>query len=368
VGDDFLDSLLRVLALESKTPTTMKNSHLLLFVPLIISLSGCANQVTLSGKDETLASRSVTQAEDVVVFPDDNPSIPDGKRVWDKMNCAECHGGGGGVQNTAANGDASKDANKTDAAMQTQPTRAPGERQVVTSGFTSNLSDQKAAWKIKPLDQYLFLAYGDPKAPKHPILKEQLSRREIWDLVFYSRSLAMPFLTDEKWAELDPVFGANCAVCHGKRGHGDGPLARNMEPVPANFHQYPRFYDRTDEQIWEHIAYGIKWEGMPNFLGKTDKTKNVKFDEAYIRQLTNYVRSFHSSNVATLSQSPAGSAPVGSQQNPTPAQEQAAPAGYNKEGQVNTNSNASKAGGNAGNSAAPATSTGGEVPGSKAGD
>jgi mono/diheme cytochrome c family protein len=364
----------------------MKKSNLLLFIPLIVSLTGCSNQVTLKGQDQSLATVSVTQAHDVVVYPDDNPSIADGKMVWDKMKCAECHtggGGGGNVQPTAAE---TPDANKANAAMETKPTRAPGERQVNTAFFTQNLSDKKAAWKIKPLDQYLFLTYGAPNLPKHPVLKDQLSRREIWDLVFYSRSFSMPFLTEAKWSELDPVFGANCAVCHGKRGHGDGPLARNMEPVPANFHQYQRFYDRTDEMVWEHIAYGIKWEGMPNFLGKTDKAKNVKFDENYIRELTNYIRAFHSSNVATLLQSPAGQAPVGTQQqNPTEQQEQNAPAGYKKDGQLNLQPGNGGTGatpaetGNANNlnapggaspattgSSSPATSTGAGPSGSKA--
>lgn len=359
----------------------MKKSKLLLFIPLVISLTGCGkSQVTLNGQDQTLASRSVTEAHDVIVWPDDNPSVADGKMVWDKMKCAECHAGGGNVANTSAESKpTAADQVKAHAAMETAPTRAPGERQVNTAFFTQNLSDKNAAWKIKPLDQYLFLTYGAPNLPKHPVLKDQLSRREIWDLVFYSRSFSMPYLTEQRWSELDPVFGANCAVCHGKRGHGDGPLARNMEPLPANFHQYPRFYDRTDEMIWEHIAYGIKWEGMPNFLGKTDKAKNVKFDDAYIRELTNYIRAFHSSAAPTLAQSPAGSAPVGQQQNPTEQQEQNAPKGYNKEGQLNTQSSEPASKGNANNlnavggatpsdtsSQFPATNTGAGTAGSKA--
>ena len=32
---------------------------------------------------------------------------------------------------------------------------------------------------------------------------------------------------------------------------------------------------------------------MPNFLGKEDKAKNIKFDDAYIWQLVDYVRHFH---------------------------------------------------------------------------
>ena len=91
------------------------------------------------------------------------------------------------------------------------------------------------------------------------------------------------------------VFGANCAVCHGSRGAGDGQLNKGLvlQPAPANFTQFDRFYDRTDEQIWDHIANGIKWEGMPNFLGKQDRGNKVKFDADYIWKLVQYVRNFH---------------------------------------------------------------------------
>ena len=100
--------------------------------------------------------------------------------------------------------------------------------------------------------------------------------------------------------EVDAVFGSNCAVCHGKKGYGDGPLAHNLERIPANFQDFKRFYDRTDSTLWDHIANGIKWEGMPNFLGKEDKAKNIKFDEAYIWQLVDYVRHFHETTEKTL--------------------------------------------------------------------
>ena len=35
---------------------------------------------------------------------------------------------------------------------------------------------------------------------------------------------------------------------------------------------------------------------MPNFLGKEDKLKKVKFDQAYIWKLVAYVRAFSSTN------------------------------------------------------------------------
>ena len=222
----------------------------------------------MNGQDSNLANKDLTQSNHAVIFPDDNPSVPDGKVVYEKLNCAQCH---------SATGEPVKDS------------------------ATVNLSDKLYMAKQKPVDQYIFLTYGK-EGLKHPDLKGQLSRREIWDLVFYVRSLAVPVLSDDEIAKIDPVFGSNCAVCHGKRGHGDGPLARNMDPIPANFHQFDRFYDREDDVLYDHIANGIKWEGMPNFLDKQDRVKNVKFDEAYIRTLVQYVRHFHENNQATLAE------------------------------------------------------------------
>jgi mono/diheme cytochrome c family protein len=197
--------------------------------------------------------------------------VADGKVVWQKMNCAECH----------------SDTGKP-----------------VAGKATVDLSNASYMAKQKPINQYVLITYGKD-GTNHPALKDQLSRRELWDLVFYTRTLATPALTDKDIELIDPVFGSNCAVCHGKRGHGDGPLARNLDPIPANFHQYSRFYDREDDVLYDHIANGIKWEGMPNFLNKQDRVKNVKFDEAYIRKLVQYVRHFGVETAPTLAQAQA---------------------------------------------------------------
>lgn len=248
--------------------TSHMKKALLMLVPVIVLLSGCGQQVSLEGQETELASRTASEGARTVVFPDDNPSVPDGKGVWEKMSCAECHS-------------------------------ATGEP--VSGKATVNLADAKYMAKQKPVVQYEFIAYGK-EGSSHPVMRDKMSRRELWDLVFYVRSLAIPPLSDKDIEQIDALFGSNCVVCHGTRGHGDGPLAHNMEPLPANFHQYNRFYDREDDLLWDHIANGINWAGMPNFLNKQDRAKNVKFDEAYIRKLVNYVRHFHASNKPTLAQ------------------------------------------------------------------
>ena len=77
-----------------------------------------------------------------------------------------------------------------------------------------------------------------------------------------------------------PIYNAQCVVCHGKTGGGDGPVGKGLSPKPKAFaagnlpsdgelfkviqkggkangmskdmDAYPQF---TDQQIWDVIAY-----------------------------------------------------------------------------------------------------------------
>jgi len=77
-----------------------------------------------------------------------------------------------------------------------------------------------------------------------------------------------------------PIYNAQCVICHGKAGDGDGPVGKSLMPRPRSFSAgklppdatlfkvirkggkasglskdmdaYPQF---TDQQIWDVIAY-----------------------------------------------------------------------------------------------------------------
>jgi mono/diheme cytochrome c family protein len=251
----------------------MKLKILLPIAPLVaVLLAGCGDtdgRITLkSDQQATFASQDLTAAPvGTVIYPDDRPSIADGKAWFTQQNCASCHSADG--RNT--------------------PT-----------GAKAALSDPLWAGKRRPVEQFIFLAYGSNNVKGHEKpLRELLRRNQIWDLVAYTRSMAAPALTKDEMDAILPVFGANCAVCHGTKGDGDGPLMRNLEPMPANFQTFSRFYDRDDDTLFDHIANGIRWEGMPNFLGKKDTRNKVEFDQKYIRKLVAYVRAFHFRSEAT---------------------------------------------------------------------
>ena len=270
--------------IKSLTRRIDKLGSLLLVIPVLVAMTACTGEMDVTKKDE-LASREGTHGADVVIMPDSQPSVGDGKVYWaTKANCASCHGMDG---------------------------------KGVAGKNIPDLTDVEWMRGRKPMEQYKAVAFGkgvvtkmpvlssegktenmDPvevRTFEHPAYKDKYEKRILWSLIFYSRSLAAPLLPTKEHMEMKAVFGANCAVCHGTRGAGDGPLNKGLvlQPAPANFNKFPRFYDRTDEQLWDHIAHGIKWEGMPNFLGKEDKKNKVKFDAEYIWKLVQYVRNFH---------------------------------------------------------------------------
>jgi len=77
-----------------------------------------------------------------------------------------------------------------------------------------------------------------------------------------------------------PIYNAQCVICHGKTGDGDGPVGKSLSPRPRAFSagklspddklfqvirkggkanglskdmdRYPQF---TDQQVWDLVAY-----------------------------------------------------------------------------------------------------------------
>jgi len=73
-------------------------------------------------------------------------------------------------------------------------------------------------------------------------------------------------LSNEQVAALAaPIYRQHCAVCHGEKGLGDGPLATFVTPPPANFAIHG-WHHREGEHYW-WITRGIPRTSMPSFEG-----------------------------------------------------------------------------------------------------
>ncbi|MES2950118.1 MAG: cytochrome c/FTR1 family iron permease [Pseudomonadota bacterium] len=67
-----------------------------------------------------------------------------------------------------------------------------------------------------------------------------------------------------------PLFATQCASCHGASGLGDGPLAKGMDPAPANFHDAERMRVRSVFGLYNTLTLGVTGTAMPAFKDLAD--------------------------------------------------------------------------------------------------
>jgi high-affinity iron transporter len=61
------------------------------------------------------------------------------------------------------------------------------------------------------------------------------------------------------------LFTEHCASCHGADGRGDGPLAKGMEPPPADFHDAARQRLRSIHGLYNTLTLGVSGTAMAAF-------------------------------------------------------------------------------------------------------
>ncbi len=81
------------------------------------------------------------------------------------------------------------------------------------------------------------------------------------------------------------LFTAQCSSCHGLEGKADGPAAKGLTPVPANFHDTARMQTLTPYKVFNTTTFGIKGTPMPGFPSLSDADRwNVAFFIFSLRQ------------------------------------------------------------------------------------
>lgn len=67
---------------------------------------------------------------------------------------------------------------------------------------------------------------------------------------------------DESLAAGAALYAANCVVCHGETGQGDGPTAKELEKKPADLHA-DHVQDNSDGALFHIISHGRPDTPMP---------------------------------------------------------------------------------------------------------
>ena len=74
-------------------------------------------------------------------------------------------------------------------------------------------------------------------------------------------------------AQAGALYAAQCALCHGAEGQGDGAAGKSLDPPPANFHDGERMAQRSVYSLYSTITLGVGGTGMTSFRGLTDEQR-----------------------------------------------------------------------------------------------
>lgn len=96
------------------------------------------------------------------------------------------------------------------------------------------------------------------------------------------------------WSQTVPdpeaAYNQQCAPCHGKEGHGDGPAATAFNPKPTDFENAEFWAERSDQQIDSVITAGkgsmppMPTSLTPDMRAALIKYLREKFGEKWVRK------------------------------------------------------------------------------------
>ena len=235
---------------------------------LALALTGCGREPAPSGSGPAEPTPAATPA------PVRDPQVEleaQGRFVYER-NCLVCHGRWGDGRGEMAEG------------MLPQPgdlTRARFKFRSTPSGFLPTDED---------LRRTIVLGVAGSSMPTFAHLSDRDLNAVIAYVKMFSRRWDDPHLRGEpvalpsapEWLE-DPatrlvharhgqeLFTANCAVCHGPGGHGDGPAAANLEDdagrpaPPADLTTGLWKSGRTPADLFRTLTTGFDGTPMPSF-------------------------------------------------------------------------------------------------------
>jgi DMSO reductase family type II enzyme heme b subunit len=172
--------------------------------------------------------------------------------AWEtfQRSCSPCHGSLGAGDGPYANA-----APRTAADL-----RRPSREIVADAVRFKRIRDGAAALPERPWESNM------------PAFGGTLDDRRIWGLVLLLEDLGKRGTGLSPYATGDVIFAARCAVCHGARGAGDGPLASELLPAPTDLAHGPYRFRSTaygaapiENDIMISTASGLSHTAMGSF-------------------------------------------------------------------------------------------------------
>ena len=122
---------------------------------------------------------------------------------------------------------------------------------------------------------------NDPKASAIREIVQQKPSDEGWHLPANAKDARNPVKpTLESVAKGKELYKANCLMCHGETGEGNGPLAATLQPKPSNLTDKKKMAQYTDGELFWMISKGKL--PMPAF------EKNLSKENRW--HIVNYIR------------------------------------------------------------------------------
>ena len=145
-----------------------------------------------------------------------------------------------------------------------------------------------------------------------PAFGEDLDARQIWALVLLLEDFGKEGSGIDPSASGSDIYASRCAVCHGTKGAGDGPLAAELMPSPRDLVRGQYRFRSTeygaapiDTDIIGVVARGLGDTAMGHFLSLgVDRLENVA---AYVQT---FAPALFATQPATLPGSPVPALPV----------------------------------------------------------
>ncbi len=130
------------------------------------------------------------------------------------------------------------------------------------------LTGKEKAATLSAIEQLNVLVNG-----KKPAEKISTSANAIIDNIIRLTGLKT---APKLWPDLAQgrtLFAKNCAMCHGKAGGADGPMAKALDPMPTNFQDLAVAEHLTSYQAFSSIKLGVPGTAMVAFSHFDDQQK-----------------------------------------------------------------------------------------------